>query len=93
MILNVPVIQKRKDRFDLLVNDNDKAMTVIVPFLKEDQDRLDLIGDERQDRSDLIIDTDDKELIFLSPCYKIDKIDSRCLLMMMIKKRLGLTSF
>ena len=94
MILNVPVIQKRKDRFDLIVYDDDKEMIVIDPVLKEEQDRLDLLVNERQDRCDFIIDDDDdKELILFSPCYKIEKIDSSCLLMMMIKKRLGLIPF
>ena len=68
-------------------------MTVIDPVLKEEQASLALLVDERQDRSDMFIDDDEKEIILFVPVLKKDKIDSSCLLMMMIKKRLGLIPF
>ena len=70
----VTALQKRRIRFDLLVND-DKEKIVIVPVPQKRQDRLDL----------LLFDNDKDKTVIVSVLQK-RKIDLICLLLMMTKK-------
>ena len=70
-------IYKKKDRIDLLGDDDEKEMIVIVPDLTKVQNRL-----------DLLVNDNNNGMILNVPAIQKEKIDLICLLMLMIKKLL-----